>query len=287
MVTSPIFFMGSKRRLIKRGLIDLFPKDMKRFIDVFGGTGTVSLNVECENILLNDKDKHLYDLYSMFKDYTAEKIIQMVEDNINEYGLAKESTNRNIYYDNEKLEEYKHAYISLRKEFNEHGSIFDLYTLMFYAFSQQCRFNKKDEFNMPVGNSYFSEEKKQNVLKTAHMFQSIKISNKDFKELDYKQGDFVYLDPPYLGTCATYNESRETWWNKEQNNKLWCLCEDLDSAGIKFAMSNVFENKGKVNYELIGWCMDNGWRIHYFDNFSYTACGKGNAKTQEVLIMNY
>ena len=65
------------------------------------------------------------------------------------------------------------------------------------------------------------------------------------------------------------------------------MCEELNNRNIKFAMSNVFSNKGITNEKLIEWCKKNNWNIHYFDNFTYSACGKGNGKTVEVLIMNY
>ena len=35
VIKSPIFYMGNKERLIKKGLIDLFPKNINKFIDCF------------------------------------------------------------------------------------------------------------------------------------------------------------------------------------------------------------------------------------------------------------
>lgn len=31
----------------------------------------------------------------------------------------------------------------------------------------------------------------------------------------------------------------------------------------------------------------NNFNVRYFDGMTYSACGKGNANTQEVLITNY
>ena len=39
----------------------------------------------------------------------------------------------------------------------------DFYTLMFYSFSQQFRFNNKGEFNMPCGNDCFSDKNKEYI----------------------------------------------------------------------------------------------------------------------------
>ena len=43
---TPIFYMGNKSKLINRGLCELFPKNINTFIDLFCGSGIVSLNVE-------------------------------------------------------------------------------------------------------------------------------------------------------------------------------------------------------------------------------------------------
>ena len=55
--------MGNKKKLINKGLIDLFPKDIDRFVDLFAGSAVVSMNVEAKKYLVNDVDTHLYDLY--------------------------------------------------------------------------------------------------------------------------------------------------------------------------------------------------------------------------------
>ena len=67
MKISPIFYMGNKKKLIKKGLIDLFPKNINVFVEPFGGTGIVSMNTNANMYLINDKNKFLYDLYNLFK----------------------------------------------------------------------------------------------------------------------------------------------------------------------------------------------------------------------------
>ena len=65
------------------------------------------------------------------------------------------------------------------------------------------------------------------------------------------------------------------------------ICDYLTRKGIKWAMSNVFENKGVANQHLIDWVNKNNYKVNHFSDFTYVSCGKGNAKTDEVLIMNY
>lgn len=284
--------MGNKKKLINKGLIDLFPKNINRFIDLFAGSAIVSMNVKAKNYLVNDIDFHLYKLYGLFKVFTDDVIIRHIESRINEYGLARERTKRNEYKNKEKIEEYKVAYKKLRSDFNkqEGANILDFYTLMFYSFSQQFRFNNKGEFNMPCGNDCFSEKNKEYIVNGTKFFKqvNVKINNGDFKNLGLDKldkDDFVYLDPPYFNTTATYNENNG--WTEEDENALYLMCERLNGYGIRFGMSNVFENKGVKNQKLIDWCNQHDWNVYTFDKFTYMACGKGNSNAKEVFITNY
>lgn len=282
--------MGNKKKLISKGLIELFPKDIDTFIDIFAGSGIVSINTIANKYMINDIDENLFRLYSLFKDNRSDDIINHIEQRINEYGLARERTKRNEFKDKDKIEQYKLAYSNFRSHYNQTKNDLDFYTLMFYSFSQQFRFNSKNEFNMPCGNDCFSETNKDYIKNGCEFFNqdNVKIFSKDFKTLKIdklNQNDFVYLDPPYLNTTATYNENGG--WNIDDEDTLYYMCERLSAQGIRWGMSNVFENKGIINQKLINWCNKNDLKIYTFDNFTYCACGKGNSNTQEVYICNY
>ena len=125
------------------------------------------------------------------------------------------------------------------------------------------------------GCNFFSDN---NVFLFNNDFRSLKINNLTDK-------DFVYLDPPYLNTTATYNEN--DGWTMKDENDLYGLCENLNNKNIKFGLSNVFVNKGVENTKIIEWCNKNNWNVYTFDKFSYMACGKGNSNAKEVFITNY
>ena len=284
--------MGNKKKLINKGLIDLFPKDINTFYDLFAGSAIVSMNVEANKYFVNDIDYHLYELYAMFKVFSDDVIIRHIEDRIDEYGLARERTKRNEYKDKEKIEQYKAAYMKLRTEYNKYqgANVLDFYTLMFYSFSQQFRFNSKGDFNMPCGNDCFSDKNREYISNGTKFFKrdNVKINNGDFQKLcveELNKDDFVYLDPPYFNTTATYNENNG--WSEDDENALYSLCERLNENKIKFGMSNVFENKNVKNQKLIDWCNKNRWNVYTFDKFTYMACGKGNSNAKEVFITNY
>ena len=282
--------MGNKKKLIQKGLIDLFPKNINKFVDMFAGSSVVSMNVEANQYVINDNDKYLFELYQLFKNKTPDEIINHINSRIDEYGLARERTKRNEFKDKVKIDTYKNAYMLFRDYYNHNKNVLDFYTLMFYSFSQQFRFNNKGDFNMPCGNDCFSEKNQEYIKNGCKFFSSERVSvfKEDFRVFDinnFNGYDFIYLDPPYLNTTATYNESGG--WTENDENDIYDFCEYLSENKVKWGMSNVFENKGTVNQKLIDWCGRNSLNVYTFDKFTYMACGKGNSNAKEVFITNY
>lgn len=282
--------MGNKKKLIKKGMIDLFPKNITTFIDVFTGSGIVSMNVQAEKYIINDIDTNLIRLYELFKTYSSDEIITHINNRIDEYGLARERTSHKSF-DDDRVEKYKTAYTNFRKYYNENPNILDFYTLMFYSFSQQFRFNNKGEFNMPCGNDCFASNNEQYIKNGCNFFtnHNTKIYNRDFRDLlsteNFSEGLFVYFDPPYLGATATYNENNG--WNENDEKDLYKILEYLTEHNVKWAVSNVINNKGKVNQMLKDWINNHNVNVHTFNDFTYSACGKGNSEAKEVLVTNY
>lgn len=283
--------MGNKKKLVKKGLVKLFPKEIDAMYELFGGSAIISMNTyKVNKYYINDCDNYLYRLYELFKIEDSKRIINHINKRVEEFTLPKERTRRCDFDDQELLEQYKKSYATFRNIANENNNIMDLYTLMFFAFSQQARFNSNGKFNMPFGTDCFSEGNKEYIENGCNFFkrENVNITNNDFRELNIDKlsnNDFVYLDPPYLNTTATYNENGG--WNVNDEEDLYKLCEKLNNNNIKFGMSNVFENKGLKNEKLIAWCNENKFNVYAFDKVAYTACGKGNSNAKEVFITNY
>ena len=113
----------------------------------------------------------------------------------------------------------------------------------------------------------------------------------DFREIeleDFTDKSFFYADPPYLITCATYNE-QDGWTEKDEYDLLVYL-EELDKKGIRFALSNVLESKGKKNVILADWIGKHkqfkAISLDYdYNNSNYHT--KREGVTREVLVVNY
>ena len=288
---SPIFYMGNKKKLIKKGLVELFQEQINVMVDLFGGSGVVSMNTKANTYYIGDKDENLVSLYNLFKHKDSDTIVNHIYKRVEEFELSKERTRRCDFIGKEDvIEKYKKAYMNFRKFYNGNKNILDFYTLMFYSFSQQFRFNKNGEFNMAFGTDCFSEKNEEYIKNGCEFFSkdNVFVGKNDFRNLNIEllcENDFVYLDPPYLITCASYNENGG--WTEKDEDDLYSLCEQLNERGIKFGLSNVFINKNKENTKLIDWCERKGWNVYVFDKVSYSACGKGNSNAKEVFITNY
>lgn len=287
---SPILYMGNKMRLIRRGLVNLFPSNIKKFVDVFSGSAVVSMNTKAECYYLNDSDKILLQYYDLFKNHSAVDIIAHIKKQIVDYDLPTKATPRSVI-DKNLLEKQKIAYHKFRDSYNQSKNILDLYTLMFFAFSQQFRVNKDGDFNMPLGNGCFSNQNEQTINKGIYFFKqpNIHLSNKDFAlfldDISLENGDFVYFDPPYSHSVATYNENGK--WDNNDDLRLLTYCAKLNQKGIKFGISNIFTNNNAENALLKDFCKENALNIFSPSSFTYSACGKGNKSHKEVFICNY
>ena len=295
-IKSCLNYTGGKYKLLPQ-IMPLFPEDINMFVDLFCGGCNVGINVNAKKIVCNDIENHVISLLNYFKNNDLDNVINNIEKKIIEYGFSETSKNGYEYYgtnSSDGVANYnKDKYIKLRNDYNNNQNN-DLlfYLTVIFSFSNQIRFNKDNKFNMPVNKRDFNDNLKNNTINFINEIhnKNIFFTNNDFKELKIeklKEDDFVYCDPPYLITCASYNE--QDGWNETKEKQLLKLLDSLNDNNIKFALSNVLENKGKRNEILIEWCKK--YNVHYLNN-SYSNCNyhakdKSKNSTIEVLITNY
>lgn len=277
-VKSPLNYTGGKYKLLPQ-LLELFPKQVNTFVDLFAGGGNVSVNVKAEKVVFNDLMWQVPEMLQEFKKIGVEESLRKIDGYISSYDLSKEN---------------KEGYLALRELYNKGKSDpLMLYTLICYSFNNQIRFNNKGAYNMPFGKdrSSFNPTLKEKFITFVQRLQSMEIqfSSKDFRELDLDtlgENDFVYCDPPYLITVASYNENGG--WGEQAERDLLAKLNTLDKAGVKFGLSNVFESKGKENIILKEWAK--GYKVHYLDH-TYSNCSyhkkDKQSKDIEVFITNY
>lgn len=293
-IKSPLNYTGGKYKILSQ-LIPLFPSKYKRFIDIFCGGLNVAVNIRDKPIIANDNCKELINLYLYFQKTNLSEIENSINKLINKYGLSKSSENGYESYNTNSvigLASYnRNGYLKLREDYNndEVKSPIKFFTLIIFAFNNQIRFNSKREFNLPVNKRDFNNNIKANLSKFVETIKKLNIifANKSYIEVDLDKNDFIYLDPPYLIGNAAYNESNG--WNIEKEKELYSFLDNINNKKIKFALSNVFENKGNKNEILIEWSKK--YKVHKisnsFRNSNYQAKNKLVNTTEEVLVTNY
>jgi DNA adenine methylase Dam len=291
---SPLNYTGGKYKLLKQ-ITPMFPSNIETFIDLFAGGCNVAVNVDAKKIIANDISPHIIELYNYFKNNELQKIEDEIENIIKKYRLSNSFKYGYGHYDTDSktgLANYnKESYLKLRDAYNKNPKPIKFYTLIIYAFNNQIRFNKSGEFNLPVNKRDFTQNMRKNLKLFVERMQKINIDfvAKDFSDLEIPKNSFVYVDPPYLASTASYNENGG--WNDESEFRLLKYLDALDAREIKFALSNVLQSKGIKNDILVKWSKSKKYHINYLDysysNSSYQTKNRDKSSTVEVLITNY
>lgn len=278
-IKSPMNYIGGKYRLLPQ-ILPHFPDDVRTFIDLFSGGCNVAVNINANKIICNDINQKIIELLKVFQCTELSEILCQIKNRISEYNLSKEN---------------EAGFKQFRDFYNATQNPIDLYLLTCYSFNYQFRFNSKLEYNNPFGRnrSQFSSRMERNLIA---FISKLKKSNIEFLSSDFTEisldnltpKDLIYCDPPYLITTGTYNDGNRGFknWKAEQEHSLYRYLDQANQKGIRFALSNVTEHKGKVNDILLDWAKKyNIINLHHnYSNSSYNT-KKGNSR--EVLIINY
>ncbi len=293
---SPFFYVGDKFKLVPQ-LKENFPKDIDRFIEPFCGGGSVFLNTEANQYLLNDIDSYMIKLHQFLisASENTEQFWSELKFDIDKYRLSATFLGKDVpsEYRKEFVKTYfakynKESYMKMRADFNDgKDDMMLLYMLLIYGFNRMLRFNRKGDFNLPVGNVDFN----QNVVDALNSYfdyvndRDIELFNMDFQDFIEKvqptPNDMVYLDPPYLITFSEYNKL----WNEDSEMRLIDYLDELDARGVRFAVSNVLWHRKRYNGTFNAWAQKyNIVRIQsnyisYHDN--------SEKDSYEVLVKNY
>ena len=298
-IESPLNYIGGKGRIIKN-LLDVFPDDIDTFVDLFAGGCTVGVNVPCRRVVFNDSDARLVSLLREMRKADKDLFFSDIFQVISDYGLSRTDRYGYEHYNADSSKGLgavnKEAYIHLRNDFNtisfdEHMRAVMLYVLIIFGFNNQIRFNDDGEFNLPVGKRDFNSRMQEKLSSFIERIKSMDalFLDSDFRTVDIPSSSFVYADPPYLVTTATYNEKHG--WTENDETSLHEILEKLTERGIKFALSNTLRSRGKENSFLLAWLEKHPeYRVVHVDrsyaNSNYHIKDR-DAESDEVIILNY
>ena len=268
--TYPIVkWVGGKRQLMFELLKNL-PKSYNRYFEPFIGGGALFFELQPDNAYISDMNEELINLYSVVRDSVDELIENLSKHEVSkEYFLEIRNIDRTEEYSNLSNVERASRFIYLNRT----------------CFNGMYRVNSKGEFNVPFGN-YKNPRiiDENNLLNCSELLKETEIKCADFSEILNKvqKNDFVYFDPPYvpLNETSSFTSYTKEGFDIDMQFKLRDVCNELDSMGVKFMLSNSdtkLVNELYANYEI----------KKVFASRQINANADGRGKISEVLVRNY
>ena len=269
-ITYPIVkWVGGKRQLMFELLKNL-PKSYNRYFEPFIGGGALFFELQPDNAYISDMNEELINLYSVVRDSVDELIEDLSKHEVSkEYFLKIRNIDRTEKYSNLSNVERASRFIYLNRT----------------CFNGMYRVNSKGEFNVPFGN-YKNPRiiDENNLLNCSELLKETEIKCADFSEILNKvqKNDFVYFDPPYvpLNETSSFTSYTKDGFDIDMQFKLRDVCDELDSMGVKFMLSN-------SDTKLVNELYANYGIKKVFASRQINANADGRGKITEVLVRNY
>jgi len=268
--TYPIVkWVGGKRQLMLE-LQKNMPENYNRYFEPFIGGGALFFYLQPDNAYISDMNEELINLYQVVRDNVEELITDLQKHNISkEYFMDIRNIDRTEEYKNWSDIQKASRFIYLNRT----------------CFNGMYRVNSQGQFNVPFGhykNPRIVDE--NNLINCSNLFQRTEIKHADFSEIlkKVKKGDFVYFDPPYvpLNETSSFTSYTKDGFDLDMQLNLRDVCDELDSMGVKFLLSNSdtqFVNELYENYNI----------KKVFASRQINANADGRGKITEVLVRNY
>ncbi len=268
--TYPIVkWVGGKRQLMFE-LLKNMPENYNRYFEPFIGGGALFFELQPENAYISDMNEELINLYQVVRNNVDELITDLQKHDISkEYFMEIRNIDRTEDYENWSSIQKASRFIYLNRT----------------CFNGMYRVNSKGEFNVPFGhykNPRIVDE--NNLINCSNLLQRTEIRHADFSEILTKvqEGDFVYFDPPYVPLSATssFTSYTKDGFDIDMQFKLRDVCDELDSMGVKFLLSN-------SDTKLVNELYENYNIKKVFASRQINANADGRGKITEVLVRNY
>jgi len=268
--TYPIVkWVGGKRQLMCELEINM-PKTYNRYFEPFIGGGALFFYLQPDNAYISDMNEELINLYQVVRDNVDELITDLQKHDISkEYFMEIRNIDRTEEYESWSDVQKASRFIYLNRT----------------CFNGMYRVNSKGEFNVPFGhykNPRILDE--NNLIHCSNLLQRTEIKHADFSEIlkKVKKGDFVYFDPPYvpLSETSSFTSYTKDGFDIDMQFKLRDVCDELDSMGVKFLLSN-------SDTKLVNELYENYNIKKVFASRQINANADGRGKITEVLVRNY
>ena len=268
--TYPIVkWVGGKRQLMFE-LLKNMPENYNRYFEPFIGGGALFFELQPDNAYISDMNEELINLYKVVRDNVDELVADLQKHDISkEYFMEIRNIDRTEEYKNWSNIQKASRFIYLNRT----------------CFNGMYRVNSKGEFNVPFG--YYKNPRildENNLINCSNLLQKTEIKHADFSKIlkKVKKGDFVYFDPPYvpLSETSSFTSYTKDGFDIDMQFKLRDVCDELDSMGVKFLLSN-------SDTKLVNELYENYNIKRVFASRQINANADGRGKITEVLVRNY
>ncbi len=215
---------GSKRRLIPK-LARYWSSSYKRYVEPFMGSACLFFSLRPRRALLGDINADLVNCFEAVRDhplatYRAISRIPVSEESY--YRLRKTR-----YRESQRIERAA-RFIYLNR----------------YCFNGLYRTNLRGEFNVPFSSSRNGQLPQYDYLReVSDRLRCADLMSGDFQQVlkKVKQGDFVYLDPPYVVSGRrVFKEYGPRLFDSDDLTRLSDTLFAIDSVGAHFLLSYAF-----------------------------------------------
>ena len=227
--------------------------------------------------VINDINPDLICCYRTVRDFPEDLIVSLQQ-------VEKE------YLRLDTEEARKEFFMAARARYNQKNLDSIENTTLFFFLNRTCfnglyRVNKSGAFNVPFGkytNPTICDS--ETIRADSKLLQRVEICQGDFEHtFDYAEGNtFFYFDPPYvpLNETSSFTSYTKDGFDLDMQFKLREVCDELDSRGVMFMLSNSdtkLVNELYANYKI----------KKVFASRAVNANANGRGKITEVLVRNY
>ena len=229
-------WVGGKRQLLA-DIAPLVPDEFSRYIEPFVGGGAVFFHLSEQMALqripsvINDINPELVNCYRMVKTQTDALI-----------SLLKTHKHDKDYYLEIRNLDRQQGGLSVLSPLERASRLLYLNRT---GFNGMYRVNSKGLNNVPFGSYKNPSLVNEDVLRAAaNALIDTRILNQSFEDClrCAEQGDFVYLDPPYvpLNKTSYFTNYMTNGFTMTDQENLAALVTELDNRGVFFVVSNAF-----------------------------------------------
>lgn len=272
LVAPVLKWVGGKRQLLEV-LTPLLPGAISTYCEPFVGGGALFFDLQPKKACINDINEELMRVYAVIKDDVGNLINAL-------QGFKNEA---DFFYSVRDWDRDKEKYRLLSDVQKAARTIY----LNKTCYNGLFRVNNSGEFNSPFGNYRNPNIVNAPTLRAVSSYlntAAVTLSAVNYADRlkSLPRGTFVYLDPPYdpVSDTANFTGYSRGGFSRADQIALRAACDDLNTRGIKFMLSNSATDFIKAQYSAYHMTIVQAKRAINSDSTK-------RGEVDEVVVRNY